>query len=308
MRRRARAHLLGTLAWVACVSASAEAHDVGAFDATASGDFTLITYNVAGLPVFVSQSEPVTNTPLIGLMLNLYDVAVVQEDFAYHGALSAEARHAFRTEPQSPSSKVGIGDGLSVFSRFSLRKFQRIPWRACNGKFRDGSDCWTSKGFAVATQEIEKGVEIDLYDVHMDSGHAPADVRARALQADQLVEYIARHSAQRAVIVAGDTNMGQDSEETLRSFLARAGLTDACRALVCSDPERIDRVMYRSAPGVELRIPKFVVDERFVRPDGKALSDHEAVGVVVRWTRVGTFNQARKPGGTHRATRAKLSD
>jgi hypothetical protein len=102
--------------------------------------------------------------------------------------------------------------------------------------------------------------------------------------------------------------MGRDSEETLRSFLARAGLTDACRALACSDPERIDRVMYRSAPGVELHIEKLIVDNRFVRPDGMALSDHEAVGAVVRWTRVGSFNQARIPGGTHRGTRAKSTD
>jgi hypothetical protein len=110
------------------------------------------------------------------------------------------------------------------------------------------------------------------------------------------------------VIVAGDTNMGRESEEVLRTFLARAGLTDACRALACSDPDRIDRVMYRSAPGIELRISKLVVDDRFVRPDGKALSDHEAVGVVVRWTRVGPLNQAHQPGRTHRATRAKTSD
>lgn len=309
MKRWVRAHFLGMLAWAASVAGSS--HSL-ALDAAgpdiASGNFTLLTYNVAGLPLFVSQSEPVTNTPLIGLLLNLYDVAVVQEDFAYHGALSTEAQHAFRTEPQSPSSKVGIGDGLSLFSRFSLRKFERIPWRACNGKFTDGNDCWTSKGFAVAAQEVGTGVEVDIYDVHMDSGHAPADIRARALQADQLLEYIARHSAHRAIIVAGDTNMGHDSEETLRNFLSRAGLTDACRALACSDPERIDRVMYRSAPGVELRIEKLIVDDRFVRPDGAALSDHEAVGAVVRWTRVGPVNVARKSGGTHMGTRAKTSN
>jgi endonuclease/exonuclease/phosphatase family metal-dependent hydrolase len=306
--KRVRAHVLRTLGWVACFAGGAGAHDGSTRAEVASGNFTLLTYNVAGLPVFVSQSEPVTNTPLIGLLLNQYDVAVVQEDFAYHGALSAEATHAFRTEQQSPSSKVGIGDGLSLFSRFSLRRFERVAWRACNGKLRDGSDCLTSKGFAVATQEVEKGVEVDIYDVHMDSGHAQADVKARALQAEQLLEYIARHSARRAVIVAGDTNMGRDSEEILRSFLSRAGLTDACRELGCSDPERIDRVMYRGAPGVELRIEKLVVDDRFVRPDGLALSDHEAVGAVVRWTRVGSLDLARKPGGTHRGTRAKTSD
>jgi hypothetical protein len=299
------AQLVGLLASAVCTAESARANDAIAPVVAASGNFTLLTYNVAGLPALVSQSQPVTNTPLIGGLLNLYDVAVVQEDFTYHGALSAAATHAFRTEPLSPSDKVGIGDGLSFFSRFSIGKFERIAWRACNGKFSDGNDCWTSKGFAVATQTIDKGIEVDLYDVHMDSGHAPADVRARALQADQLLQYMARRSVHRAVIVAGDTNMGHDSEEVLRNFLQRAELTDACRALSCPDPEGIDRVMYRSTRELELRVEKLLVDDRFVRSDGQDLSDHKAVGAVFRWSRVGPLAETKRPERPQRATRAK---
>jgi hypothetical protein len=47
----------------------------------------------------------------------------------------------------------------------------------------------------------------------------------------------------------------------------------------------IDRVMFRSSRGVELRVADFVVDRRFVRPDGRDLSDHKAVGVVFDWAR-----------------------
>lgn len=299
------AQLVGLLALVVCTASNAHANDAAAPVVATSGDFTLLTYNVAGLPVLVSQSQPVTNTPLISGLLNLYDVAVVQEDFTYHGALSAAATHPFRTEPLSPSDKVGIGDGLSFFSRFSIGKFERIAWRACNGRLSDGNDCLTSKGFALATQTIDKGVEVDLYDVHMDSGHAPADVRARALQADQLLQYMAHRSAHRAVIVAGDTNMGHDSEDVLQNFLRRAGLTDACRALSCPDPEGIDRVMYRSASGLDLRVEKLVTDDRFVRSDGQDLSDHKAVGAVFRWSRVAPLDIARRPERPPHATRAK---
>ena len=184
-------------------------------DATTASDhgsFTLLTYNVAGLPIFVSQSEPVHNMPQIGALLNLYDVAVVQEDFAYHDALNAGAKHGFRSQPLVPDARVGIGDGLNVFSRLPLSRVERVTWHACSGRFANGSDCLAPKGFAYAALELAAGVEVDLYDLHMDSSDAPADVAARSEQAEQLGAFIDHHSAHHAVIVAGDTNMGGESE------------------------------------------------------------------------------------------------
>jgi hypothetical protein len=253
--------------------------------ASTGGSFTLLTYNVAGLPIFVSQSDPVHNMPQIGALLNLYDVAVVQEDFAYHDALNAGAKHVFRSQPLLPDAKVGIGDGLNLFSRFPLSHVERVAWRACSGRFSNGSDCLAPKGFAYGSLELAPGIDVDLYDLHMDSSNAPADITARAEQADQLAAYMEHRSAHHAVIVAGDTNMGGESEQILQQFLKRTGLTDACRALSCGHPRLIDRVMYKSSTVVELRASGFVVDSRFVRDDGKDLSDHEAIGVVMQWTR-----------------------
>jgi hypothetical protein len=249
------------------------------------GTFTLLTYNVAGLPILISQSEPLRNTPRIGELLNLYDVAVVQEDFAYHQALDARALHPHRSPPLVPDAKVGIGDGLNLYSRLPFTSFERVTWHKCNGHFADGSDCLAPKGFSVATEEVAPGLTLDLYDLHMDSGDSEGDVRARAEQAEQLLAFMQRRSAQHAVVVAGDTNMGTESEGVLRSFLRRAGLTDACRALSCARPELIDRVMYRGSAELTLRATQFSVDRRFVREDGKDLSDHEAIGVVLEWAR-----------------------
>ena len=249
------------------------------------GSFTLLTYNVAGLPMFVSQSDPMHNMPKIGALLNLYDVVVVQEDFAYHDALSAGAKHGFRSQPLLPDAKVGIGDGLNVFSRLSLSHVERVTWRACSGRFSNGSDCLAPKGFAFGALELSPGVEVDLYDLHMDSGDAPADVAARAEQAEQLASFVEHRSAHHAVIVAGDTNMGDESESILERFLKRLGLTDACRALSSGHAQLIDRVMYRGSAAIELRARDFVIDSRFVRDDGKELSDHHAIGAVMEWAR-----------------------
>ncbi|MET0594862.1 MAG: hypothetical protein ABW133_19330, partial [Polyangiaceae bacterium] len=73
-------------------------------DSAASGEFTALTYNVAGLPEAFSGSQPATNTPLISPLLNDYDLVLVQEDWqtpnpnptgfsVYHDLLAASARH-----------------------------------------------------------------------------------------------------------------------------------------------------------------------------------------------------------------------
>jgi hypothetical protein len=46
-----------------------------------SGDFLALTYNVAGLPEGISGSHPETNTPLIGPLLNAYDLVLMQESW-----------------------------------------------------------------------------------------------------------------------------------------------------------------------------------------------------------------------------------
>lgn len=254
--------------------------------ASNTGTFSLLTYNVAGLPELVSDSDPVANIPVISSLLNLYDVAVVQEDFAYHGALAAHATHQFQSPALVPNEKVGIGDGLNLFSRMPFSHFERVTWTACNGKLSDGSDCFAPKGFSVATEEIAPGVDLDLYNVHMDAGHSPGDVGARGQQSEQLLGFLLKRSAGHAVIVAGDTNMNRESDqEMLVSFMKRAGLVDSCRTLNCDDLSRIDRVMYRDSATLDLRAAKLAVDSRFVTHDGKDLSDHKAVGVVMEWHR-----------------------
>lgn len=250
--------------------------------ASSAGQFTLLTYNVAGLPLFVSQSNPVANMPLISDLLNLYDVAVVQEDFAYHEDLMAHARHGYRMAPLPPSPKDGIGDGLGEFSRIPFVSPVHVAWRTCHGRLHDGSDCLAPKGFTVSAHELGPGVILDVYNVHLDSGRTAGDVGARAAQADQLAEYIQNRSAEHAVIVAGDTNMRAD-EPALERLLSAASLSDACRALSCPDPGIIDRIMYRGSNSLDLRAAKFEVDRRFVGKDGRDLSDHKAVGVVFRW-------------------------
>src|SRR5262245_13465839 len=55
------------------------------------GTFSVLSYNVAGLPVEISQSRPDLNLPLISPLLNDDDIVLTQEDYDWwvpHGLAS----------------------------------------------------------------------------------------------------------------------------------------------------------------------------------------------------------------------------
>jgi hypothetical protein len=242
-------------------------------------ELTVLTYNVAGLPQGVSGSSPAQNTSQISPKLNPYGLVVVQEDFSYHAELVSAATHPHRSTP-GPKGLLptDLGDGLSALSVVPFAAYTRTKWSKCNGTFDQKSDCLTSKGFASMTLDLGSGALVDVYNAHFDAGREVGDVNARDAQVSQLVAAIASRSAGRAVIVAGDTNMKASDEPTLQWLLTGANLASACRALSCPDPSRIDRVLYRSAPGVKITATAYAV-ESFTDASGKPLSDHDPVSV-----------------------------
>jgi len=286
-----------------------------------AGTFTLLSYNVAGLPQEISDEHPSTNLPLISPKLAEFDVVATQEDFDwwaelasgfdfvhYHERLRAEAGHPHRS-PQHPGPDAvdldlsdrpspEVGDGLGVLSRFPLRGDERVPWTGCFGGMdtSDGGagDCLAMKGFQRTTLVLADGKLVDLYNLHGEAGRTDRDQALQVEDYRQLAAHIVAHSEGRAVIVAGDTNLhtggdhpdgrsGADTEIWER-FLADAGLTDACAAADCPSPERIDKVAFRSGGGVGLEVTghRFRAED-FVDDAGEPLSDHDPLEVTFAW-------------------------
>jgi endonuclease/exonuclease/phosphatase family metal-dependent hydrolase len=246
----------------------------------ASGHFSLLTYNIAGLPNFVSKSEPVRNIPMIGPLLRHYDIVLVQEDFSYHHLLTRAVRHHLHRS--RPKRDLGLGDGLNRFSRFPFGTMIRHAWKDCHGQVLHQSDCLAKKGFSVATMALSRDLQLDVYNVHFDAGRSEGDHAARRRQVHQLAAMIASRSQERAVVVAGDTNMGSSSESILTELLERTGLKDVCRSLECGR-ELVDRVLFRSSDALALTPTAWQIDGRFIDAQGRDLSDHKAVGVDFRW-------------------------
>jgi hypothetical protein len=288
----------------------------------AQGEFSLLTYNVAGLPQEISTENPQEHIPLISPLLNPYDIVVTQEDFDwwvpalngldfvnYHTRLRAQATHPHRSGQHPGPAAVGIdgsdperplplvGDGLGFLSRFPLADIQRVPWEHCfgGGDTSDGgaADCLAMKGFSVATVTLGPGAVVDVYTVHGEAGSTVNDRRMIAEDYVLLADFMATHSEGRAVIVAGDTNLHLEPGHPLtpthrpiwEAFLADQGLTDVCTAVTCQSPGAIDKAAFRGGGGVTLQpTERRWEDEIFVDGDGDDLSDHPPVATEWRWT------------------------
>ncbi len=251
---------------------------------TEAGRWSLLTYNVSGLPKLHMDSEPEANAALISPLLNHYDVALVQEDFRYHARLSGRAAHVYRSEPMQRSTGF-MPDGLNWFSRFAFGWVQRVRWDHCNGYAGVHGDCLVDKGFSFAEVELREGLVVDVYNLHAEAGNTPEDVEVRRQNFRQLAEYMRKRPRRHAAIVAGDTNLNMAiprDKQTLDAFLTRSGMRDACRRFGCGE-ERGDRILFRSSRELEIDVLGWWTDPRFVDLEGAPLSDHAAVGVELSW-------------------------
>jgi len=246
----------------------------------------VLTYNVAGLPEPLSGSSPDLYMPWIGTGLNTYDLALVQEDFAYHDDLDAGADHPFRSEPMTDPESL-LADGLNRFSRYRFGPLERVRWVACHGVTDHASDCLADKGFSAALTELADQVEVLVVNLHAEAGGGPEDVAARAAGFDQLATWLTSQADGQALLVAGDTNLHGDAPEdaqVLADFLTSTGLEDSCELLDCGE-DHIDRILVRPSETIAVEPLEWGEAEEFVTDSGEPLSDHPAIRARLRWTR-----------------------
>ena len=267
--------------------------DTAADDTTESGppqtgELTILTYNVAGLPQGISSSNPEQNIPQISPLLDAFPIVLVQEDFWYHAELIADVGHPHQSDPfPEDPMRMGIGDGLNRFSETPFELHERQQWFDCHGQLDCSSDCLARKGWSFARHTLADGVEVDVYNLHMEAGGCPEDIEIRLQATLDLADAIAERSDGRAVVVAGDFNLrATDPEDVmpLANIIEGAVLTDVCDALDCGD-ERIDKVLVRDGESVALVPEQWWIPEEFVDArSGEPLSDHLPVAATLSWT------------------------
>jgi endonuclease/exonuclease/phosphatase family metal-dependent hydrolase len=272
--------------------------------ASGTNSFSVLTYNVAGLPGILSSSDPSKNTIQISPILNDYDIIAVQEDFAYHTELTKYVKHQYLT----PSSgNVPFGSGINFLSKYPFFDTDRETWNKRYGFLDSGSDELTPKGFMYSQYQIEPGLYIDIYTLHTDAGDDQGSYDARCDNISQISKYINTYSAGNAVIVMGDTNSrytrSADNFET--ALVNNCNLKDPWIDLVrkgnvpqdgdalmdATDRngpnfEVVDKVLYRSGKAINLIATSYKLDDKkFTDESGKQLSDHFPVSVNFSYTK-----------------------
>lgn len=264
-----------------------------------SGELSLLTYNIAGLPELISSAETPRASSIrsIGERINRFDIVNVQEDFNYNSELYSSNLHLFRTESMGG---VPFGDGLSTLSKYPIRATERVAWKDCSG-----SDCLTPKGFSYTRLEIAKGVFIDVYNVHATAQDNPVAVLARKKNLKQLQSYIEGKSSCEALLIMGDFNSHYAfGEDHVVSFREEVSLIDtwallhnrgmipgielnfmAKHALTVTDScESIDKIYFRNSDQIVFTPKKYQVEhDLFSTAAGEPLSDHCAISLKLEW-------------------------
>lgn len=256
------------------------------------GSFSLLIYNIAGLPWVVSSSSPVENIPQIGPFLNKYDIVLLQEDFWYHDTLIPKITLPYQSEPQDLEPSVfDLHDGLSRFSKFRFHKLARKTWEACAGYLTDSCDCLARKGYSSAMMTIGEGTSILVYNVHFDAGEADSDILARKAQFRQLAEDIKNNANGKPIIVAGDINLEAKAPTDIvnfNTFIQETGLQDSCEKFPC-EGELFDKILIRSSKNFVFTMKSRNSPTEFVNEENEALSDHRPVSIVLDWNKAGNL-------------------
>ena len=255
---------------------------------TNSLSFSVLTYNIAGLPQGISSSNPLKNTPYIGKLINDYDIVQVQEDFNYHELLIKNDNHPYETKTKALS--VPFADGLNTFSNYEILDLKRFRWNDCTA-----ADCLTPKGFSFSKINFQNQFIIDFYNIHANAGSEGNEMAARRKNIVQFMDYVDTHSGDNPVIIMGDFNSRYSRTGDIIRRVLESNFKDAWIeierngvlpildniGLVCEEGsgngpncEVVDKIFYRGTDKLELTLQDFELPTEKFSLDGNWLSDH----------------------------------
>jgi hypothetical protein len=245
--------------------------------------------------------------PTIAWLADHYDVALFQEDFEYHQILaenlpSSEEQKgnpmgwdprrvlalafSFPVAVFIPHFSPPYGAGLSTFVRkpFATGFSRREAYGVCHGWFGANGDCWSSKGWLLVRVRTPNGIDVDVYNTHLEAGPSPVSIDVRRQQLEMLAQAIETESAGNPVIVAGDFNasFGRPGDrEVLMGFRKGLGLRDSGAGPELPNWLERDYILYRDSEQFALVIENFGEAPEFVNRE-RALSDHPALFIRFR--------------------------
>ena len=224
-----------------------------------SGNLSLMTYNVHGLPWPIASGRPEALAAIGRRLRELHSrgaaprVAVIQEAFTSEAKAIAhasgyryvafgpgESANTRSRLPQDGSDALGADrlwsrgeglgkwedSGLMILSDYPIVRVRRMAYSAdaCAG-----FDCLAAKG-AMLAELVVPGGNVEIATTHMNSRHASGvsddrSNRAWLVQASELQKFIAaRRNSALPLMLSGDLNVGSD-------IVRQLGLADIIAAM-----------------------------------------------------------------------------
>lgn len=302
---RARSVALATAALVALAGAPVNAAEGETEDpGSPPKEFVdVLSYNIHGLFRAAAKDNPRDRMPSIGWLSRPYEVVLYQEDFEYNSVLAQQLEHheAFTGNRAAvgdvrrilakivsvpftlliPRFSPPYGSGVSAFVADNLKVVDSGDdhYDDCYGWFGANGDCWAAKGYVRVSVQTQSGALIDVYNTHLEAGPTEESTQVRAEQLAQLAKAIEKFSDGRAVVVAGDFNLGYirpGDRVALTQFRERLGLSDSGAGPETPFWRERDFILYRSGGDTILAVEDAGEALEFTSA-GRSLSDHPAL-------------------------------
>jgi len=187
-------------------------------------ELKLATFNVWGLPWWINGASSDRFVRIAGELDKLNpDFATLQEVWTRKAERSASLTTGWWIAKPAQSHSVFRRSGLVTLSRHPIVGGEFHPFRTARLP-----DMIVSKGALKTTIELESGLRVNLWNVHLQAGESAADERARCQQVSELAACVnAADDGQVADIVSGDFNCepGSPPYQRLRGNLGAEDAT-----------------------------------------------------------------------------------
>lgn len=279
------------LAFVA-VSVSAQGRDfsgrvVRVTETNSPIELRLLVYNTHGLPAIFARDNPDKRFPEIGKLTQLYELSLLQEDFAHHktlrNSLSKRSLVVRANDSRSSLCLFCSGSGLTIISNLEKEwhlENQSEVFDSCSGWLGGLNDCFANKGFQLLLIEAPLGHRFFVVNTHLDAGRNSLDREARATQLKQITDRVRQEASGEALIIAGDLNLDWEDPKDrslLESFRKDLSLMHSgARAQTERKWPILDYIFYRNGRTTTFEILEVGENLGFQNDDGP-LSDHPAL-------------------------------
>ena len=285
-----------SLLFLACLPSKQDTSDMSAYSESVSGTFSVLTYNIHGLPPQITGDDTTERIEKITPLLNGYDFVGLQEDFMDENHLIIEegTEHSSIHRFDDIQEDRFYGSGLSFLGYREQEissDYQEIHFDSCYGYVDHASDCLSSKGFQKIRFQLARDCFVDFYNTHLEAGNSEEDHEVRVQQVNMIISSVKNTPTNTIVVFLGDTNIQpSDPMETdlWNQFLEDGMFLDSCEVTSCPETNHIDRIWYWSSNQIEncrLEAKQWNNESAFFDEQGIPLSDHPALSVFFEWSR-----------------------